>query len=98
MREYEMLTKTSVPVLSDRRRSQPYGRRGGGPGGRGRNTLLQGQREKRLPGKAQLELRAGDRLRIETPGGGGYGQLNRNDSLKGFNAKAQRRKGQTQGI
>ena len=73
IREYEMLIRTAVTLLSDRRRFPPYGARGGGPGGRGRNTLVRQGREKRLPGKVQLELRPGDRLRIETPGGGGYG-------------------------
>jgi N-methylhydantoinase B/oxoprolinase/acetone carboxylase alpha subunit len=73
IREYEMLAETSVTILSDRRRLAPYGVLGGGPGGRGRNTLERGGRSKRLPGKAQLQLRPGDRLRIETPGGGGYG-------------------------
>jgi N-methylhydantoinase B/oxoprolinase/acetone carboxylase alpha subunit len=74
IREYEMLTDTSVTILSDRRRYAPYGVRGGKPGGRGRNTLVRDGREQTLPGKVQLQLRTGDRLRIETPGGGGYGK------------------------
>jgi N-methylhydantoinase B/oxoprolinase/acetone carboxylase alpha subunit len=73
VREYEMLTDTSVTILSDRRRRAPYGMRGGQPGGLGRNTLVRNGREEPLPGKVQLELHAGDLLRIETPGGGGYG-------------------------
>ena len=73
VREYELLTGASVTVLSERRRGAPYGARGGSPGGRGRNTLIRDGREQALPGKIQLDLRAGDRLRIETPGGGGYG-------------------------
>jgi N-methylhydantoinase B/oxoprolinase/acetone carboxylase alpha subunit len=74
VREYEMLTNTSVTVLSDRRRTGPYGAQGGARGGPGRNTLIRDGQEQVLPGKVQLELRAGDRLRIETPGGGGYGR------------------------
>jgi N-methylhydantoinase B/oxoprolinase/acetone carboxylase alpha subunit len=74
IREYEMLTNTSVTILSDRRRGAPYGVRGGQPGGSGCNTLVRDGRKQTLPGKVQLELRAGDRLRIETPGGGGYGR------------------------
>jgi N-methylhydantoinase B/oxoprolinase/acetone carboxylase alpha subunit len=74
VREYEMLTNTSVTVLSDRRSSGPYGAQGGARGGQGRNTLIRDGHEQVLPGKVQLELRAGDRLRIETPGGGGYGR------------------------
>jgi len=73
IREYEMLTDTSVTLLSDRRRTAPYGARGGHPGGRGRNTLIRDGHEQPLGGKVQLDLRAGDRVRIETPGGGGYG-------------------------
>jgi N-methylhydantoinase B/oxoprolinase/acetone carboxylase alpha subunit len=73
VREYEMLVPTSVTILSDRRGYPPYGSRGGRPGVRGRNTLVRKGREQILPGKVQLELHPGDRLRIETPGGGGYG-------------------------
>jgi N-methylhydantoinase B/oxoprolinase/acetone carboxylase alpha subunit len=73
IREYEMLTDTSVTVLSDRRTRAPYGAAGGHPGTPGRNTLVREGREEVLPGKFQRQLRRGDRLRIETPGGGGYG-------------------------
>ena len=84
VREYEMLTDTSVTLLSDRRERPPYGAEGGEPGACGRNTLIRGggpglsarekKKEERLPGKVQIQLKAGDRLRIETPGGGGYGR------------------------
>jgi N-methylhydantoinase B/oxoprolinase/acetone carboxylase alpha subunit len=74
VREYEFLTGTSVTILSDRRQGAPYGVEGGGPGGRGRNTVIREREETSLPAKVQLELGAGDRLRIETPGGGGYGK------------------------
>jgi N-methylhydantoinase B/oxoprolinase/acetone carboxylase alpha subunit len=74
VREYEMLTDTSVTILSDRRRNAPYGAAGGKPGGRGRNTLIRDGKETGLPGKVQLDLRPHDVLRIETPGGGGYGE------------------------
>lgn len=77
IREYELLTTTSVTVLSDRRRFAPYGVRGGSPGRRGRNTLIRSGREQRLRGKTQLQLHSGDRLCIETPGGGGYGRARR---------------------
>ena len=75
VREYELLTAASVTIISERRRGAPYGARGGGPGASGRNTLIRDGREQLLSGKVQLQLRAGDRLRIETPGGGGYGEL-----------------------
>jgi N-methylhydantoinase B/oxoprolinase/acetone carboxylase alpha subunit len=75
IREYEMLAKTSATVLTDRRVGQPYGAQGGGPGASGRNTIVRvdGSIET-LPAKARVELNPGDRLRIETPGGGGFGQ------------------------
>jgi N-methylhydantoinase B/oxoprolinase/acetone carboxylase alpha subunit len=77
IREYEMLAPTSVTILSDRRRYPPYGLLGGRAGARGRNTLVRRGREQKLPGKLQLELQPGDRLRIKTPGGGGYGRPSR---------------------
>ena len=61
-------------ILSERRRVAPWGLAGGGPGARGRNAV-----ERRdgvvveLPGSAEVALEPGDRLVIETPGGGGYG-------------------------
>ena len=54
-------------LITERRRHAPRGRDGGGDGEPGRN-LLNGEP---LPGKAEGELEPGDRLRIETPGGGG---------------------------
>jgi N-methylhydantoinase B/oxoprolinase/acetone carboxylase alpha subunit len=75
VREYEVLAPTTVTILSERRRRAQYGVRGGQPGGSGRNTLIRDGQETVLPGKIELQLRPGDRLRIETPGGGGYGTL-----------------------
>jgi len=75
VREYEMLTDTSVTILSERRRGRPYGARTGEGGQSGRNTLVRADRPDQpetLPGKVELQLRPGDRLKIETPGGGGY--------------------------
>jgi N-methylhydantoinase B/oxoprolinase/acetone carboxylase alpha subunit len=74
VREYEILTPTQATLLTDRRESQPYGAQGGEPGGSGRNTLIHADgTQERLPAKVRLELKPGDRLRIETPGGGGFG-------------------------
>jgi len=74
VREYEALTETDVTVLSDRRIGAPYGAAGGAPGQAGRNTLIRDGVETTLPGKVRLTLAPGDRLRIESPGGGGYGK------------------------
>ena len=73
VREYVLLTETSVTVLSERRRGAPYGAHGGSPGQSGINTVIGPDGERRIGGKATLTLAAGDRLRIETPGGGGFG-------------------------
>ena len=69
VRELLFLRDLQVSVLSERRIYAPFGLAGGEPGAVGRN-LLDGQN---LGGKAQLLVKAGQRLRIETPGGGGYG-------------------------
>jgi N-methylhydantoinase B len=69
VREVEALAPMHFTVISERRRHAPRGRAGGADGRPGRN-ILNGEP---LPSKAEGELRPGDRLRIETPGGGGYG-------------------------
>jgi len=56
-------------LIAERRRHAPRGALGGGPGLTGRD-LLDGLQ---LPGKTSGNLRPGQRLRIETPGGGGFG-------------------------
>jgi N-methylhydantoinase B/oxoprolinase/acetone carboxylase alpha subunit len=74
VREYEALGEMAVTILSERRRRRPYGLQGGEPGAAGVNTLVRADgREERLPGKVRLRLLPGERLRIETPGGGGFG-------------------------
>jgi N-methylhydantoinase B/oxoprolinase/acetone carboxylase alpha subunit len=73
-REYEALGEITITVLSERRTHAPYGADGGQPGSTGRNILIRASGEEQiLPGKFSLTLQPGDRLRIETPGGGGYG-------------------------
>jgi len=69
IRELEALEVMEYSLLTERRRHAPPGADGGGPGALGRN-LLGGEP---LPPKAAGTLRPGDRLRIETPGGGGSG-------------------------
>jgi N-methylhydantoinase B/oxoprolinase/acetone carboxylase alpha subunit len=73
VREYEFLTPADVTILSDRRERAPYGLAGGKPGACGRNTLRSGARTVSLPGKTRFQVSPGDVLRIDTPGGGGYG-------------------------
>ena len=70
VRELEALEPMDYSLITERRLHPPPGAAGGQPGARGRN-LLNGNE---LPPKAAGSLRAGDRLRIETPGGGGHGE------------------------
>jgi N-methylhydantoinase B len=70
VRELEALEPMDYSLITERRRHAPPGGDGGEPGLPGRN-LLNGDE---LPPKAMGSLRAGDRLRIETPGGGGHGK------------------------
>jgi len=74
VREVEFLEPMQAAILSNRRRVAPAGLAGGSPGACGRNYVLRadGRREE-LAATAAVELAAGDRFVIETPGGGGYG-------------------------
>ncbi len=74
VREIEMLADGTVSFMTERRTLRPYGMNGGMPGKAGRNAILRGGRWIRLPGKVRLEAKAGDRLVIHTPGGGGWGR------------------------
>jgi N-methylhydantoinase B len=69
VRELEALAPLGFTLITERRAHAPRGREGGADGTPGRN-LLNGEP---LPSKAAGDLRPGDRLRLETPGGGGYG-------------------------
>ncbi|MGC9040770.1 MAG: hydantoinase B/oxoprolinase family protein, partial [Roseiflexus sp.] len=71
--EVEFRAPVTVSLLTERRVYAPYGLYGGAPGLRGRNILLRDGEDRILPGKITIDLRPGDILRIETPGGGGFG-------------------------
>jgi N-methylhydantoinase B len=76
VRELEARAPMAYALITERRRHAPPGAAGGQPGARGRN-LLNGDE---LPAKATGELAPGDRLAIETPGGGGYGSRQSGDA------------------
>jgi len=73
VREIELLSDAEVTVLSERRKIPPYGLFGGKPGAAGKNIIFRKKLEEQKAGKFSVSLNKGDRLRIETPGGGGYG-------------------------
>jgi N-methylhydantoinase B/oxoprolinase/acetone carboxylase alpha subunit len=75
-RDLQVLEDATVSLITERRESRPWGLAGGEAGAAGENWLLPGgdeSRARRLPDKCTVELRAGDVLRMLTPGGGGWG-------------------------
>jgi N-methylhydantoinase B len=74
VKEIELLADAQVTLLADRRKFAPYGLAGGEPGLPGRALVIEGGVERELAGKCSDRLLAGDRIRLETPGGGGWGQ------------------------
>jgi len=80
VRELEFLEPLEVSIISQRRARGPYGSAGGDPGRPGRNVLIRPaeaatpEESTELGAIAQFAVNAGDRLRIETPGGGGWGK------------------------
>lgn len=74
IRLYAFLDDVEVSVLSERRTHHPYGLAGGEPGASGHNVVIDVDgTERQFPGKFRVTLASGARLRIETPGGGGWG-------------------------
>jgi 5-oxoprolinase (ATP-hydrolysing) len=74
IREIEFLEPMSAGILSNRRRTAPFGIAGGHAGQKGRNYVVRANGSvDRLAGIDQTSVSAGDRFVIETPGGGGYG-------------------------
>src|SRR5438132_278558 len=75
VREVELLSDAQVTLLADRRSRGPYGLCGGRDGAAGKTEVLRlsGERRELLPGKCSAQLQRGDRVRISTSGGGGWG-------------------------
>jgi N-methylhydantoinase B len=69
VREYEFLEPATVTLLTERRNHSPWGLGGGGAGARGENWIS----GRLLPAKTSFEINTGGRLRVCTPGGGGWG-------------------------
>ncbi|MDX1506336.1 MAG: hydantoinase B/oxoprolinase family protein, partial [Spongiibacter sp.] len=71
VREFEFLAEARFTLLTERRDIAPWGLAGGEDAACGENYY----NGERLPGKVSAQAGVGDRLRIETPGGGGWGVL-----------------------
>jgi N-methylhydantoinase B len=87
MREIELLGDAQVTILADRRTTRPWGLRGGEDGAAGRTILsrerrIENSEEETLPGKCTREVPAGTRLRIESPGGGGWGEKSKKSAAE----------------
>jgi N-methylhydantoinase B len=74
VREIETLAPARMSLLADRRKHGPYGLLGGEEGAKGKGFIVSDGRVHKLPAKGSWQLKAGDRVRIETPGGGGHGR------------------------
>jgi N-methylhydantoinase B len=74
LREIETLVPARMSLLADRRARAPYGLDGGDDGRPGRDSIVRGTRTLKLDAKCSRDLKPGDRVRIETPGGGGFGK------------------------
>ena len=75
VREVEFLEPLNMAILSERRVYAPYGLEGGEPGKRGKNIFIHKDgRKLYLGAKNEILARPGDRFRILTPGGGGFGK------------------------
>jgi N-methylhydantoinase B len=74
VREIELLVDAQVGMLSDRRAIPPYGLAGGAPGTKGKNEIIARGRRKKVSAKCGFFAPAGSVIRIETPGGGGWGK------------------------
>jgi N-methylhydantoinase B len=73
IREIETLVPARMSLLSDRRKAAPYGLQGGDDGLAGKASIISEGETRPISAKGSWNLSAGDRVRIETPGGGGFG-------------------------
>jgi N-methylhydantoinase B len=84
VREIEVLADCEVTLLADRRSRGPWGLSGGLEGAVGKASLIRRDGSvERLPGMFSARLRTGERIRIETPGGGGWGGVCENSNSVG---------------
>jgi len=79
-RVFRFLSPATATLITERRLTRPYGLAGGEAGVPGVNILVRKGRETELPSKCVVEVSEGDLLRIETPGGGGWGRAGESTS------------------
>ena len=86
IREFELLCDSQVTLLADRRELPPYGIEGGSSGARGRATARPPDKSTSSPlaSKSSQYLTEGTVVRIETPGGGGWGSARRQEKSPGI--------------
>ncbi|MEW6744554.1 MAG: hydantoinase B/oxoprolinase family protein [Planctomycetota bacterium] len=77
IREIETLTEVTLSLLAERRRRPAFGAAGGEDGKPGQDFVVHRGRRRALPSKVECRLDAGDRVVVETPGGGGWGSRSR---------------------
>jgi N-methylhydantoinase B len=74
VREIEALVPMTATILATRRAGAPYGLEGGGSGLPGKDSVRRGRKSRTLAAGSSTSLASGERIRIETPGGGGHGK------------------------
>lgn len=89
IRQIQFTRPLTLSLLTSRRDHGPSGGQGGGPGREGINLLIpgDGSPDRRLPAACQVEVVAGDQLRLETPGGGGWGQPQAEETIRGVSQR-----------
>ena len=80
VRAYGFDSLATVTLMTERRSRAPWGLRGGDAGAVGRNVLVRDGVERELPAKVTIEVTPGDVVRVETPGGGGFGSESERDT------------------
>jgi len=74
VREFRFLAPAEVTLIADRRDRGPWGLAGGAAGKPGRDQLVRRGKTRNIPAKVRFEAQPADLLRIQTPGGGGWGK------------------------
>jgi N-methylhydantoinase B len=84
VRSFQVRSPTSLSILADRFLLAPWGLRGGSPGSPGRATVAREKQRHAMPSKFVTELKPGDEVILETPGGGGFGRARRRRATQGL--------------